>query len=79
MVGFDGIGDVVFTVLQKVMETHASSHGSEQQLVVNKARTSLAEERRGEAEEDERNMQAVTGFEQGWKLAEVGGTVWRLR
>lgn len=74
MVGFDGIGDVVFAVLQKVMESHASSTGSEQQLVVNKApdRKSSSEERTSsDIEDGERNMKAVTGFEQGWKLAEV--------
>lgn len=74
MVGFDGISDVVFAVLQKVMETHASSHHtSEQQLVVNKAPLSsvLNEDKQSESEDSERNMKAVTGFEQGWKLAEV--------
>ncbi|UZJ54077.1 hypothetical protein CBS101457_003397 [Exobasidium rhododendri] len=73
MVGFDGIDDVVFAVLQKVMETQASSHNSEQQLVVNKAPevTSPKEARQGEEEEPIRSMQAVTGFEQGWNLAKT--------
>jgi hypothetical protein len=73
MIGFDGISDVVFAVLQRVMETHASSQSSEQQLVVNKAPDGLTdnEERTSEGDESERNMKAVTGFEQGWKLAEV--------
>lgn len=73
MIGYDGISDVVFAVLQKVMESHASSIGSEQQLVVNKApeRKSSTEGRASsDAEDGDRNMKAVTGFEQGWKLAE---------
>jgi hypothetical protein len=81
MVGFDGIGDVVFAVLQKVMEAQASSHNSEQQLVVNKAPESRPseEERQSGGEELPRDMHAVDGFTPGWELAEVRGSVFRLR
>jgi hypothetical protein len=74
MLGYDGISDVVFTVLQRVMEAHASSQGSEHQLVINKApqRTSTDEQARtSETGVEIRSMKPVTGFEQGWKLAEV--------
>lgn len=73
MVGYDGISDVVFTVLQRVMEAHASSHSSEHQLIVNKApeRTSLSDDKSTDADKIGRYMKPVTGLEQGWKLAEV--------
>lgn len=74
MLGYDGISDVVFTVLQRVMEAHASSQSSEHQLVINKApeRSSTEGDRKSsEADAESRSMKAVTGFEQGWKLAEV--------
>jgi hypothetical protein len=76
MQGYDGISDVVFTVLQRVMETHASSHNSEHQLVINKApeRTSTdGEATIIEGDGASRSINPVTGFEQGWKLAEVRG------
>jgi hypothetical protein len=70
MKGYDGISDVVFTVLHRVMETHASTQSSEHQLVINKApqRTSVEVDSKPD---DSRSINPVAGFEQGWKLAEV--------
>lgn len=84
MVGYDGISDVVFRVLQKVMEAQVDQQGggagTEHQLVVNKA----PERRKGSAEatrpkegagEGERDFNAAPGWEAGVKLAEVSSLV----
>ena len=79
--GYDGISDVVFRVLTSVMEAHHSSiKGGDEgtggiggQLVVNKApeKGVGGGERPKEDREDERDLNAVEGFEEGRRLAEV--------
>ncbi|PWN37827.1 uncharacterized protein FA14DRAFT_142409 [Meira miltonrushii] len=74
MLGFEGVPDVVFQILQRVMETHAASQHAEQQLVVNKAperRTESATKSDDNEEEDIKpDMRPVVGFSEAWKLAE---------
>lgn len=76
MLGFEGVPDVVFQILQRVMETHASSQHAEQQLIVNKAperRTESATKANEDKEEEEDvkpDMRPVIGFSEAWKLAE---------
>lgn len=69
MVGYDGISDVTYQTLAKVME-QVESAGTGQQLVVNKARTETpaSKPKDGEAE---RELNAVEGFGAAFKLARV--------
>ncbi|EST07617.1 Maintenance of telomere capping protein 1, Mtc1 [Kalmanozyma brasiliensis GHG001] len=69
MVGYDGISDVTYQTLAKVME-QVESAGTGQQLVVNKARTETpaAMPKGGEGE---RELNAVEGFAAAFKLARV--------
>lgn len=81
--GYDGISDVVFRVLTSVMESHHSNlrngddgGGIDQQLVVNKAPNrkdggGKGGERPKDDGDDERDLNAVEGFEAAKKLAEV--------
>lgn len=79
MAGFDGVPDVVFQVLQRVMETHASTQDAEHQLVVNSAPDQAASGGTSDNKDAagvsganvQTDMKPVEGFEQGWKLAEV--------
>jgi Family of unknown function (DUF5427) len=92
MIGYDGVSDVVFRTLARVMEQQAADSAIEQQLVVNKpvssatpatpsagakpTRTSVDESGSasgsgGGGASDERELNAVEGFEEGTKLAEV--------
>lgn len=80
MVGFDGVPDVTFKVLSRVLETQQLvESGVEQQLVVNKApesrKNSSAVEgkEQGSTEagsEDARDMNAIRGFAEAWKIAD---------
>lgn len=83
MVGFDGVSDVTFKILARVMESQQVGRGTEQQLIVNKApeskrpstsapvepQTPMSVGQQGST--DERDMRAVDGYDQGWKAAEV--------
>ncbi|PWN98635.1 hypothetical protein FA09DRAFT_360340 [Tilletiopsis washingtonensis] len=78
MVGYDGISDVVFQVLQRVMETQhvaaRSGGGSEQQLVVNRAPGAVRHSSDGgvvalEGENEERAFHAVRGWDAAAKRA----------
>lgn len=84
MVGFDGVPDVTFKILARVMESQQVGRGTDQQLIVNKApestrpSTSIPAEaqpsmtvEKGAAADDVRDMRAVEGYGEGWKLAEV--------
>lgn len=74
MVGFDGVPDVVFQVLQRVMETHAASQNAEQQLVVNSAPGQHHSSESSASQHDvqqKTDMNPVQGFKRGWELAEV--------
>lgn len=83
MVGFDGVSDVTFKILARVMESQQVGRGTEQQLIVNKApeskrpstsapvepQTPMSVGQQGST--DERDMRAVDGYDQGWRAAEV--------
>lgn len=84
MVGFDGVPDVTFKILARVMESQQVGRGTDQQLIVNKApestrpsTSSPAEAQpqmtieQGASADDTRDMKAVEGYEEGWKVAEV--------
>jgi hypothetical protein len=86
MVGYDGISDVVFQVLQRVMETQhvaaQSGGGSEQQLVVNRAPGAVRHSSDGgvvalEGENEERAFHAVRGWDAAAKRARVSTAVGR--
>lgn len=71
MTGFDGVPDVVFKVLSRVMESQVRQQGLDQQLIVNQAKDGGA--RVGETtsqEGDERDMKPANGFAEGWKTAQ---------
>ncbi|PWZ00604.1 hypothetical protein BCV70DRAFT_160695 [Testicularia cyperi] len=75
MIGYDGISDVTYQVLAKVME-QVDSSSSEQQLVVNKAQvdTSSSHPRRSsgggsQGDAPERDLNAVEGFGPAFKMA----------
>ncbi|KAJ1027417.1 hypothetical protein NDA18_003423 [Ustilago nuda] len=71
MIGYDGISDVTYQVLAKVME-QVDSSGTEQQLIVNKAQIELlASKPKREGWEQERDLNAVEGFSAAFKLAKV--------
>lgn len=72
MVGYDGISDVTYQVLAKVME-QVDSSGNEQQLVVNKAQveTPASKPKSGTSDEHERDLNAVEGFAAAFRLAKV--------
>ncbi|SPC66906.1 uncharacterized protein UHOD_02451 [Ustilago sp. UG-2017b] len=71
MIGYDGISDVTYQVLAKVME-QVDSSGTEQQLIVNKAQIELpASKPKTEGREQERDLNAVEGFTAAFKLAKV--------
>ncbi|KDN38030.1 hypothetical protein K437DRAFT_240305 [Tilletiaria anomala UBC 951] len=79
MIGYDGISEVVFRTLTRVMEQHAGDSSTEQQLVVNKppkseapATSSTPSASAKPADADvERDINAVEGFEEAVKVAEV--------
>lgn len=82
MVGYEGIDDLVFRVLGRVVETHAAQdHAQEgnegpdqQQIIVNKSRTQQSmEDERTDAGTHARSMNALDsgGFEHAWKTAET--------
>lgn len=70
MVGFDGVPDVTFKILSRVMESQVRQHGLDQQLVVNQARNGAQVGDKVD-ESNERDMQPAKGFEEGWKTAQV--------
>lgn len=74
MTGYDGISDVTYQVLAKVME-QVDSSGSEQQLIVNKAQieTPASKPKSGSTTsgEQERDLNAVEGFPAAFRLARV--------
>lgn len=73
MIGYDGISDVTYQVLAKVME-QVDSSGTEQQLIVNKAQieTPASKPKVGaEASEQDRDLNAVEGFPAAFRLAKV--------
>lgn len=84
MIGFDGVADVTFRVLSRVMEeSQVLSKGTEQQLIVNQARHDKVQPTSAQVEAtkpmtaestpdegEERDVKAVNGFEDGWKLTE---------
>lgn len=72
MVGYDGISDVTYQVLTKVME-QVDSSGSEQQLVVNKSQieTPASKPKTGTSDEQARDLNAVEGFPAAFRLARV--------
>lgn len=73
MIGYDGISDVTYQVLAKVME-QVDSSGTEQQLIVNKAQieTPASKPKTGsEASEQDRDLNAVEGFPAAFRLARV--------
>ncbi|CEH14536.1 Maintenance of telomere capping protein 1, Mtc1 [Ceraceosorus bombacis] len=80
MIGYDGIADVVFKVLQSVMEAQMD-RGTEQQLVVNKApeprpsgEAKTVEEssplKQATSDSNERDFRAVIGWDQAREKAE---------
>ncbi|PWN30361.1 hypothetical protein BDZ90DRAFT_229381 [Jaminaea rosea] len=69
MVGFDGVPDVTFKILSRVMESQVRQHGLDQQLVVNQARNGAQVGDKVD-ESNERDMQPAKGFEEGWKTAQ---------
>lgn len=72
MVGFDGVPDVTFRVLTRVMEAQmARGRDVEQQLIVNSAPSEIPSQEQSEREDGVRDMKAVDGFEAAWRLAEV--------
>ena len=73
MIGYDGISDVTYQVLAKVME-QVDSSGTEQQLIVNKAQieTPASKPKTGsEAGQQDRDLNAVEGFPAAFRLARV--------
>ncbi|EPQ28801.1 uncharacterized protein PFL1_03604 [Pseudozyma flocculosa PF-1] len=70
MVGYDGIEDVTYRVLAKVME-QVDSDNTEQQLVVNKAPGQSSASRPKQGQDQERDLNAVEGFEAAFRLATV--------
>ncbi|KAJ1028659.1 hypothetical protein NDA16_001825 [Ustilago loliicola] len=71
MIGYDGISNVTYQVLAKVME-QVDSSGTEQQLIVNKAQIETpASKPKTEGGEQERDLNAVEGFSAAFKLAKV--------
>ena len=70
MIGYDGIEDVTYRVLAKVMEQVDSSQ-SEQQLVVNKAPVETSASRPKQVEGQDRDLSAVEGFDTAFRLAKV--------
>lgn len=73
MIGYDGISDVTYQVLAKVME-QVDSSGTEQQLIVNKAQieTPASKPKTGsEGSEQDRDLNAVQGFPAAFRLAKV--------
>ncbi|CAO1618745.1 unnamed protein product [Jaminaea pallidilutea] len=72
MVGFDGVPDVTFRVLTRVMEAQmARGRDVEQQLIVNSAPSEIPSQEQSEREDGVRDMKAVDGFEAAWRLAEA--------
>ncbi|PWN51544.1 hypothetical protein IE53DRAFT_386080 [Violaceomyces palustris] len=69
MVGYDGIEEVTFRVLSKVMEQ--VDNQTEQQLIVNKAPDETSASRPKQVKGQERDLNWVEGFQQASKLAEV--------
>ncbi|SNX83237.1 uncharacterized protein MEPE_01943 [Melanopsichium pennsylvanicum] len=72
MIGYDGISDVTYQVLAKVME-QVDSSGTEQQLIVNKAQieTRASKPKTVAIDEQERDLNAVEGFSAAFKMAKV--------
>ncbi|GAC96316.1 hypothetical protein PHSY_003896 [Pseudozyma hubeiensis SY62] len=73
MVGYDGISDVTYQVLAKVME-QVDSDATEQQLIVNKAQIETPASKPKTATtggEQDRDLNAVEGFAAAFKLAKV--------
>ncbi|SPO23147.1 uncharacterized protein UTRI_01825 [Ustilago trichophora] len=72
MIGYDGISDVTYQVLAKVLE-QVDSSGTEQQLVVNKAQieTPASKPKTDGMAEQERDLNAVEGFAAAFRLAKV--------
>ena len=72
MIGYDGISDVTYQVLAKVME-QVDSSGTEQQLIVNKAQveTPASKPKTGTTGEQDRDLNAVEGFPAAFRLARV--------
>ncbi|CBQ71866.1 conserved hypothetical protein [Sporisorium reilianum SRZ2] len=73
MIGYDGISDVTYQVLAKVME-QVDSSGTEQQLIVNKAHIETPASKPKSAspgQEQERDLNAVEGFPAAFRLAKV--------
>lgn len=71
MVGYDGISDVTYQTLAKVME-QVHSDSTEQQLVVNKAQAETASKPKETAgAEQPRDLNAVEGFAAAFRLARV--------
>lgn len=72
MIGYDGISDVTYQVLAKVMEQVQQSSGTEQQLIVNKAPvdTSASKPKAGE-DGQERDLNQVDGFAAAFRLAKA--------
>ncbi|KAN0063128.1 hypothetical protein ACQY0O_004292 [Thecaphora frezii] len=68
MVGYDGIEDVTYRVLAKVME-QVDSDNTEQQLVVNKAPVQATASRPKQGPDQERDLNAVEGLEAAFRLA----------
>lgn len=72
MVGYDGISEVTYQVLAKVME-QVDSSGTEQQLIVNKAQieTPASKPKTGAGDQQERDLNAVEGFAAAFRMARV--------
>lgn len=74
MIGFDGVPDVTFKVLARVMESQQVGRGTDQQLIVNKTPTESehgpSSSSRSEEDSQQQDMKVVQGYEQGWILAE---------
>ncbi len=72
MVGYDGISDVTYQVLAKVME-QVDSSGTEQQLIVNKAQieTPASKPKSSTDDDNARDLNAVEGFPAAFRLAKV--------
>lgn len=73
MVGYDGISDVTYQVLAKVME-QVNSNATDQQLIVNKAQIETPASKpkpTADGSEQDRDLNAVEGFAAAFKLAKA--------
>lgn len=70
MIGYDGISDVTYQVLAKVMEQVQQSSGTDQQLIVNKAPVDPSASKPKEDDDgQERDLNQVEGFAAAFRLA----------